>query len=150
MAHVRSFIRFFAVFGTAAFMLVANLVFVGCTLERSALGCAQDEVGDDIGRCRLVSADAGTDAFVAMMDAGVDAGYDAEIDAGDLPDAGPDDAGMDGGPPPVDAGTDAGFDAGRDAGFDACVPRTEVCGNGVDEDCSGADLPCPPLHIDFN
>ena len=32
-----------------------------------------------------------------------------------------------------------------------CDPRqgaqTEICGNGLDEDCTGADLPCPPLAI---
>jgi hypothetical protein len=26
------------------------------------------------------------------------------------------------------------------------LPRTEVCGNMVDEDCNGSDLPCPPAN----
>lgn len=148
MTHVRSFIRVFAALVVAVFIFSAHLVLAGCTLDRSALGCDPGEVGDDTGRCQLVSADAGVDAFVAMMDAEIDAGVDAEIDAGEMPDAWVEpDAGTDAGPPDMDGGTDAGP---RDAGTDACVPRTEVCGNGVDEDCSGADLPCPPLHIDFN
>jgi hypothetical protein len=151
MTHVGSFIQKFRVVMTALIM-TASLMFAGCMLDRSALGCVPDEVGDDTGRCRLVSADAGTDAFIAMMDAEVDSGTDAgPDDAGEPPDAGPDDGGTDSGPPPMDGGTDAGRDSGPpDAGTDACVPRTEVCGNGVDEDCSGADLPCPQLHIDFN
>lgn len=36
--------------------------------------------------------------------------------------------------------------------FGACMgeitPRAEVCGNGVDEDCDGADRPCPPPNDD--
>lgn len=25
-----------------------------------------------------------------------------------------------------------------------CIPSEEICGNGIDEDCSGSDLPCAP------
>lgn len=76
--------------------------------------------------------DAGTDAGPPpMMDAGVDAGP-GMTDAG---------AGVDGG---MDAGMPA-VDAGRDSGPPACVPTgPEVCGNAVDEDCSGSAGACPP------
>lgn len=149
MAHVSSFIQKICVVVMAALLVIANLVFAGCTLDRSVIGCASGETGDDTGRCMaIVPPDGGSDAFVAMMDAEVDAGTDAgPDDAGEMPDAEVD-AGTDSGPPDMDGGPPDG--GPRDAGTDACVPRTEICGNGVDEDCSGADLPCPRLHIDFN
>ncbi|KAA0206975.1 hypothetical protein EDM68_00050 [Candidatus Uhrbacteria bacterium] len=152
MAHARTFLKGFCAFIMCALPVAA----IGCTLDRSVIGCVSGETGDDTGRCMAIvpSPDGGTDAFVAMMDAEVDAGTDAgEMpDAWVEPDAGPDDGGPgDSGPPDMDGGTDAGRDSGPpDAGTDACVPRTEICGNGVDEDCSGADDPCPPLVITFN
>ncbi|MGH7965441.1 MAG: MopE-related protein [Candidatus Binatia bacterium] len=71
----------------------------------------------------------------------------------------------------ADGSIDEGFDVGAacTAGVGACTqsgakvcttdgggtmcnatpgtPTTEICGNGIDEDCTGADLPCPPLAI---
>jgi hypothetical protein len=47
--------------------------------------------------------------------------------------------GGDGGPfdgGPFDGGFDSGFDSGMDSGPDACG-TTEVCDNGVDDDCNG-------------
>lgn len=153
MAHACSFIQKFRVALATALIVIANLAFAGCTLNRSALGCVPDEVGDDTGRCRLVSADASADAFVHPGDAGdaeIDSGFDAgEMPDGDLSDSGSEDSGLDaghdGGPPSMDGGFDAGRDAGTDAGTDACVPVVEICGDGIDQDCSGGDLPCPLL-----
>ncbi len=154
MAHVSSFIQKICVVVMAALLVVTSLVFAGCTLDRSVIGCASGETGDDTGRCvAIATPDGGTDAFVAMMDAEVDAGTDAgsDGDAGEMPDArvepdaGPGDGGPgDSGPPPMDGGADAGRDSGPpDAGTDACVPAAEICGDGIDQDCSGADRPCP-------
>lgn len=154
-----------AAIATLCVFIIASTT--ACSLQRSATGCGDSLVGDETGRCAPAPFDAGDmpDAVVMLTDGEIDSGTDAGFDgdAGYTPDTGQRDSGPDAddaGSP--DAGTDSGppdsgtFDAGSgdagppDAGTDACVPRAEVCGNGVDEDCSGADLPCPPLHIDFS
>ncbi|MCB9665036.1 MAG: putative metal-binding motif-containing protein [Alphaproteobacteria bacterium] len=57
-----------------------------------------------------------------------------------------DDLGGGGEPGPIDVDSD-GFPAGADCDdLDATVfpGAPEVCGDGIDQDCSGGDVPCPP------
>ncbi|MCC6563665.1 hypothetical protein IT087_02125 [Candidatus Uhrbacteria bacterium] len=117
-----------------AILSAASLVLVGCTLNRSALGC--ELAADDSGRC--VGIDAGpVDAYVMMTDGDIrDAGQDAP-DAF-LPDAELPDGGLDGGPPdggPPDSGPP-----------DGGPPD----GGPLDGGPPDAGFPTGPLHINFN
>lgn len=50
---------------------------------------------------------------------------------------------------PCKTGTQA---CGSDGIFDACegavVPQSEICGDGIDQDCNGIEAACPPCPVD--
>jgi len=100
--------------------------------------------------------DAGTGAAGAPADAGTEVAMDAAGNAGAGGAAGAGGQGVDaaaGGVAGADAATDATNDAVIEAAPEvpACVPKTEDCFNGMDDDCDGmpdcADPDCTPSAV---